>query len=394
MDRPTYLTKLASIEQELPKLANTLNAMKITDTVSYGKIYEELSLDAAQRAEKITCSLRSLIFAANLVSKPMLLKKAADIQGITITLSSGIVQVTLPGLMPKKAKYSNTAYLTDPLYTAFELYVKEHPLPHFKDCVVSFLHIYDASLSAKRVRDYDNLDSQECKRILDTVACFLLTDDSGIFCDTFHRTEFGNKISALYTSIDNRLVNISSFYESVDDKLSRRLNDNDSKIMTESNERIASDQLLQSSIESISNQILSITEGLDDYKSRRELLDREVSSHFDNIDGKLDKIDIDHLTTKVNHNQEISMSIQHHSILTMDFLIRTSRMMVISFVSLIFTMIAMLIVIMTPSLGLKIASGIFGIICAAFVVYEAKYIINSIKKAKLSLDDLIKDSYE
>ena len=78
MDRPTYLTKLASIEQELPKLANTLNAMKITDTVSYGKIYEELSLDAAQRAEKITCSLRSLIFAANLVSKPMLLKKAAS----------------------------------------------------------------------------------------------------------------------------------------------------------------------------------------------------------------------------------------------------------------------------------------------------------------------------
>lgn len=60
MDRPTYLTKLACIEQELPKLANTLNAMKITDTVSYGKIYEELSMDAAQRAEKITCSLRSL----------------------------------------------------------------------------------------------------------------------------------------------------------------------------------------------------------------------------------------------------------------------------------------------------------------------------------------------
>ena len=202
MDRPTYLTKLASIEQELPKLANTLNAMKITDTVSYGKIYEELSLDAAQRAEKITCSLRSLIFAANLVSKPMLLKKAADIQGITITHSSGIVQVTLPGLMPKKAKYSNTAYLTDPLYTAFELYVKEHPLPHFKDCVVSFLHIYDASLSAKRVRDYDNLDSQECKRILDTVACFLLTDDSGIFCDTFHRTEFGNKDATILTIME------------------------------------------------------------------------------------------------------------------------------------------------------------------------------------------------
>ena len=202
MDRPTYLTKLACIEQELPKLANTLNAMKITDTVSYGKIYEELSMDAAQRAEKITCSLRSLIFAANLVPKPMLLKKAADIQGITITQSNRIVQITLPILMPKKAKYSNTAYLTDPLYTAFEVYVKEHPLPHFKDCVVSFLHTYDASLSARRVRDYDNLDSQECKRILDTVACFLLTDDSGIFCDTFHRTQFGCKDATVLTVMD------------------------------------------------------------------------------------------------------------------------------------------------------------------------------------------------
>lgn len=181
MDRPTYLTKLASIEQELPKLANTLNAMKITDTVSYGKIYEELSLDAAQRAEKITCSLRSLIFAANLVSNRCFLKKQRTSKESPLHTLVESFGVTLPGLMPKKAKYSNTAYLTDPLYTAFELYVKEHPLPHFKDCVVSFLHIYDASLSAKRVRDYDNLDSQECKRILDTVACFLLTDDSGIF---------------------------------------------------------------------------------------------------------------------------------------------------------------------------------------------------------------------
>ena len=88
------------------------------------------------------------------------------------------------------------------LQSLLELYVKEHPLPHFKDCVVSFLHIYDASLSAKRVRDYDNLDSQECKRILDTVACFLLTDDSGIFCDTFHRTEFGNKDATILTIME------------------------------------------------------------------------------------------------------------------------------------------------------------------------------------------------
>lgn len=204
-----------------------------------------------------------------------------------------------------------------------------------------------------------------------------ITATQNFIADT--RTEFDNQVSSVCTSLENKIANTSNVI--------------DSKIMTESNERVNGDQLLQSSIESISNQIQSITEGLDDYKARREILDREVSYHFDTIDEKLDKNDTDHLATKVNNNQEISMSIQHHSILTMDFLIRTSRMLVISFVSLIFAMIAMLIVIMTPSLGLKIASGIFGVICATFVVYEAKYISNSIKKAKLSLDDLIKDSY-
>lgn len=219
--------------------------------------------------------------------------------------------------------------------------------------------------------NHDNL-AKQYKNIVTTI----MTTQNFI-ADT--RTEFDNQVSSVCASIESTLTRVS--------------NEINSKIATESNDRVNDDRLLQSSIESISNQIQSITEGLDDYKARREILDREVSYHFDNIDGKLDKIDIDHLTTKVNNNQEISMSIQHHSILTMDFLIRTSRMMVISFVSLIFAMIAMLIVIMTPSLGLKIASGIFGIICAAFVVYEAKYIGNSIKKAKLSLDDLMKDSY-
>lgn len=219
---------------------------------------------------------------------------------------------------------------------------------------------------------YDHLISQ-----YNNIATVTLSTQN-LIADT--RTEFDNQISTLYTSVDTRLKRISS--------------DNDSKIMSESSDRVVGERLLQSSIESISNQILSITEGLEDYKARRGNLDTEVSFHFDNIDRRLDKIDIDPLVTKINSNQEISMAIQHHSILTMDFLIRTSRMLVISFVSLIFAMIAMLIVIMTPLIGLKITFGIFGIIFAAFVVYEAKYIGISIKKAKASLDDLIKDSYE
>ena len=41
------------------------------NTGTYGKNYEELSLDAARRAERIACSLRNLIYAADLVPKPV-----------------------------------------------------------------------------------------------------------------------------------------------------------------------------------------------------------------------------------------------------------------------------------------------------------------------------------
>lgn len=75
MDKNTLSSRLSRIEEELPKLSNTISAMKITDTGAYGKNYEELSLDAAQRAERIACSLRNLIFAANLVAKPLLMEK-------------------------------------------------------------------------------------------------------------------------------------------------------------------------------------------------------------------------------------------------------------------------------------------------------------------------------
>jgi len=196
MNRHTLSSRLLWIQEELPKLSSTLCAMKITDTDVYGKNYEELSLDAALRAERIACSLRSLIFAANLVEKTCLMEKTADVQGIAIRHEAGLVEITLPGLMPKRTKRGNTAYLTDPLHYRLEAYAKEHTLPHFQECVVCFSHIFDQSLSSRRIRDYDNL---ECKQILDTAAGFLMTDDSGLFCDAYHTTELGNRDCTILT---------------------------------------------------------------------------------------------------------------------------------------------------------------------------------------------------
>ncbi len=189
MDRHTLSSRLARIGDELPRLTNTINAMA-ANTGTYGKNYEELSLDAARRAERIACSLRNLIYAADLVPKPVLMEAAAQVHGISIKHTPDCVEITLPGLMPKRTKRINTTFLTDPLYASLESYTRQHCLPHFTQCVVCFSHVFDKSLSDRRVRDYDNL---ECKQLLDTVAGFLMTDDSGLFCDAYHTTEFGER---------------------------------------------------------------------------------------------------------------------------------------------------------------------------------------------------------
>lgn len=199
MNRLTLSARLSRIQEEIPKLSNTISAMKITDTDAYGKNYEELSLDAALRAERIACSLRNLIFAANLIEKPVLMEKTAEIQEIEIRHTNDHVEIILPGLMPKRTKRVNTTYLTDPLYYSLQSYTREHTLPHFKECVVCFSHIFDKNLSSRRIRDYDNL---ECKQILDTAAGFLMTDDSGLFCDAYHTTEFGDRDCTILTIME------------------------------------------------------------------------------------------------------------------------------------------------------------------------------------------------
>ena len=202
MDRFTYIQRLSRIEDDLPKLGNTINALKITDAGIYGQNLEALGIDAARRAERIACSLRNLIFAADLVAPPILMEQVAQEQGITITHTAELVEITLPGLMPKRTKKGNTTYLTDPLYYSLEAYIKEHDLPHFEECVVCFTHVFDKKLSARRIRDYDNL---ECKQILDTASGFLMTDDSGLLCDAYHSTRLGVKDCTILSIMERKL---------------------------------------------------------------------------------------------------------------------------------------------------------------------------------------------
>ena len=79
---PTIYQRLEKLEGELQKLTNTVYALKVTDIQNYDKNFEELSVSAALRAERIACQMRNLVCPALSPNQAAYLPKAADAQGM------------------------------------------------------------------------------------------------------------------------------------------------------------------------------------------------------------------------------------------------------------------------------------------------------------------------
>ena len=190
MDRAVLSQRITSILSDLNRLTNTLYELNMTDIQRYPENYEVLSTDAALRAEKITCRLRHLIYSTTNIKKEEYLSSATVMQGIEIKYENEILEITLPCLLPKRKQKQGTEFLLDPFTAAISQYAKTHTMPKMQHCVVCFSHVYNRDLPERRIRDYDNL---ELKQYLDVAASFILTDDSGLLCDAYNTTEFGDE---------------------------------------------------------------------------------------------------------------------------------------------------------------------------------------------------------
>ena len=180
--------RIASIQAEIGRLNSALYAMSTTDLQRYPDNYEVLSTDAALRCERIACRLRHLIYTSTSVRKEEYLTSAAVMQGVEIRYEDGLLEITLPCLLPKRQKRQSSEFLIDPIYAALSQYAKSHAMPQFRHCVVCFSHVYCHEQPERRVRDYDNL---ELKQLLDVVSAFIMVDDSGLLCDAYNTTELG-----------------------------------------------------------------------------------------------------------------------------------------------------------------------------------------------------------
>ena len=109
-------------------------------------------------------------------------------QGVEVCYAEGVLEITLPCLIPKRKSRQGAEYLLDPFTAALSQFSRDHPMPRFRHCVVCFSHVYCRELPTRRVRDYDNL---ELKQLPEVAASFLMVDDSGLLCDAYNTTELG-----------------------------------------------------------------------------------------------------------------------------------------------------------------------------------------------------------
>lgn len=220
MDRKIISHRIADIRENLMRLNNHICAMDSLDIQRYPDNYETMSTEAALRAEKIACQLRNLLYASTGISKTEYLLQAGEVHGIDILYEDGIVEITLPRLLPKKKSKQSSLFLLDPLHAALEQYAAHTPLPHFRECVVCISHVYSHEMPDWCLLDYDNLQQ---KQLLDTIALHVMVDDSGLLCDAYNTTELGDKdCTHIYimgkdcftdwlTERKNRLKSISDF---------------------------------------------------------------------------------------------------------------------------------------------------------------------------------------
>ena len=193
--------RISSILEEQERLSQTVQAMRKTDIRRYHGNYRVLSSEAARRSEQITCRLRHMVYETTDMDKTEYLLSAADAQGVQIQRCGGVLEITLPGLVPKRRRRQNPEFLFDPFTAAMSRFVEEHDVPRYEHCVVCFAHVYDRKLSRYRVRDYDNL---ELKQLLDVATSFVMLDDSGLLCDAYYTTELGESDCTRMFIMDSR----------------------------------------------------------------------------------------------------------------------------------------------------------------------------------------------
>ena len=149
------------------------------------------SAEIYYECQKILVNAASLMSCAgnkNAVSDVGKLIKSAIPVEIGYT-KEGWFCVRFPALLPKKEKGS-TDYVRDMLYIALSDFFREHPPIRYGKCMIAYRHVYDRDYPERHWRDHDNVDINMAS---DTVALFVMKDDSPHYCEHHYCSVAGSE---------------------------------------------------------------------------------------------------------------------------------------------------------------------------------------------------------
>lgn len=190
MNRTLISKRLSEIASDLRQLGYMTRVTDTLDIKRFPKHYENMIVDAALLSEKITCKLRSLVYASSTIRKPEYLSRAADTQAVQVEYQDEILSISLPRLLPRRSGKYSSLFLADPIYAALDQFSSGQPLPKFRECTVCIVHEYDSSCTDRLFFDFDNLQQ---KQLIDTIAAHVLTDDNAMLCNVFCTSQAGKE---------------------------------------------------------------------------------------------------------------------------------------------------------------------------------------------------------
>ena len=137
-------------------------------------ISEENYSELGYIAECFMCRLRDIL--ANVKQEPRkeALVKCADSMGITVQKTNGVLEVTLPMIIPTKKK-AKAEYLFDPIFFAMEKASKKESFFLKEKAMMCIEFIYDKSKKNISRGDHDN---KEVKQVIDAITPFVVPDDT------------------------------------------------------------------------------------------------------------------------------------------------------------------------------------------------------------------------
>ena len=198
MNTDTLLTHIRLEQRGLIDINKKLYELEHLLPAPAPEQFIETAKSAALLSEHSTAQLRNFLFTLCGGMPQDYYLQAAEMQGIRVGVMDGSLSVRLPALLPKKTHTEGFKFLQPALHAALKQYAEQQNLPHFRECTICIEHVYDRSLPIKAVRDYDNL---EMKEVLDIIALYCMTDDTGALCDQFQTTRFADSSCTIISVI-------------------------------------------------------------------------------------------------------------------------------------------------------------------------------------------------